>query len=135
MVIQNIVLIKIPLVDAGRNDRSVSYADCRNGFSPRGKRFLDADAVGLSAGLAADGDHIAAQADAGVLHALRKKVFLQAVGDVSFGDKTGINGGPGVLERHGIALQPDGMIINMRERFRDCRLIRYACAAVRTEIP
>ena len=76
MMVQNSVLIKIALIDAGRDNRQVCYIDSGDNVPLIAKRFLNTDMLRLSSGLAPYGDQIAAKVYTGILDALCKQIFF-----------------------------------------------------------
>ena len=124
VVVECAVLFKVPLVGAGGDNGLVFDPHGCEGDAALVKGLLDADVEGGPVRFAADGEHIAAQIDEGMVHAFPLQVFLEKICDIAFCHGSQIKGGRRVLELHGVALHHDFLVVHVLQRLGEGGLVR-----------
>ena len=119
VMIENAVLLKVPLIISGGDDREIIDLQNKRVVAGLGKRLLDAHPKGGFVRPAPDGAHVSAEVDNGACHAFGEKILSHAVRNIALCDKTKIQTALRIFQGNLAAIDPDIFVIYMGERLPD----------------
>ncbi len=119
MMIQHIIQIKIPFINAGRHGRLIGDGQNGNRRPLSVEGFLDAELKGRTVRFRADGKQVASQIDDSALDIPGQQMVFHLICNIAFGDKTEADLTFRVGQRNRISVYEQVVVIDMFERFGD----------------